>query len=387
MKQQACSLVASSGGAVRRRVHTVAAALAIGLGGISVAAAGPQLTHAAANPIYVHTALGGFILGYDIDQNSREGLLAEAFDLPDGKADVAVESFDQTTGNARIIFRQNDTKSAFVVWGIYGQGTGLAEYEHVSDLYVDKRLYATLHPKRRWTPPLVTSDLISGIAPSQGAAGTAVLYSDSADNTYVFGADVTANAFGSVIELSDPVFSFNNQPQIGIDTATNQAVVASSNGGLFDLPTIALADLTTGAVTEFQGIGYGGVMGIAVDSKDGIVVTTSFTDYSVEFYNLATQQGFEVPMKNCANEVCAGDAVAYDPVNHLFLVGQTYSSVGGSTGAIQVFDVNDNYVEGITNLDLPASPLPINAKIALNPRQRTGFVYLASETELESFTY
>lgn len=369
--------------AVLRLAWRTATTLVIGMGGISLAVAGPQRTHAAANPIYVHTVLGGFILGYDIDQSGSQGLLAEAFDLPDLKADVAVESFDQTTGNTRIVFRQNDTKSDFVVWGIYGQGTGLVEYEHVSNIYVDKRLYATLQPKRHWTPPLTNTDRILGIAQSQGVPDTAVLFADTADNTSLFGADVAANMFGSVIPLTDPVFADYHQPQIGIDTATNQAVVASSDGGLFDLPMIALADLTTGAVTEFQGIGYGQVMGIAVDSKDGIAATTSYTDYSVEFYDLATQQGFEVPMENCSNELCSGDAVAYDPVNRLFLVGQTYSSVGGSSGAIQVFDVNGNYVEGITNLDLPASPVPI----AINPHLRTGFVYLATETELESFTY
>src|SRR5881394_2712137 len=48
--------------------------------------------------VFVHTALGGFILGYDIDPAGNEGLLAEALTLPDGRHDVAVETFNQKTG-------------------------------------------------------------------------------------------------------------------------------------------------------------------------------------------------------------------------------------------------------------------------------------------------
>src|SRR5581483_9474119 len=51
-----------------------------------------------AAPVFVNTALGGFILGYDIDQTGTEGLLAEAQPLTDGRANVAVETFDQKTG-------------------------------------------------------------------------------------------------------------------------------------------------------------------------------------------------------------------------------------------------------------------------------------------------
>jgi hypothetical protein len=360
-------------------------ALVVGLGGRSVAAAGTQRPRAPRNTVYVHTVLGGFILGYDIDQTGRDGLLAEAFTLPDGNADVAIESFDQVTGNARILLRQNDTKNDFVVLGIFGQDTGLSEFEHVSGIYVDKRLYVTMHPRRRWTPPINTGggDLIIGLAPSQGASGTAVLYSEAGNNSYVFGADVSANTFGSLIELTDPVFAVYRQPVIAIDAPLDEAVVASSNGGPTDLSMLALVDLGTGAVTEFQGIGFGQVAGIAVDSADGIAVTSSYEDFSLEYYNLATQQGFKVPLENCDNFGCSGSAVAYDAVNHLFLVQQPFSSVGGSTGAIQVFDTNGNYVEAITNLHVPTSPAPL----VLHPSKRTGFVIVDPLDELESFTY
>src|SRR5579872_7582517 len=43
----------------------------------------------------VHTALGGFILGYDVQQDGTEGLLAESFALAGGQDNAAVETFDQ----------------------------------------------------------------------------------------------------------------------------------------------------------------------------------------------------------------------------------------------------------------------------------------------------
>src|SRR4051812_12311031 len=56
--------------------------------------------------VFVHTALGGFILGYDIDPIGNEGLLAEALTLDDGRHDVAVETFNQKTGEIISIISQ-----------------------------------------------------------------------------------------------------------------------------------------------------------------------------------------------------------------------------------------------------------------------------------------
>jgi hypothetical protein len=56
--------------------------------------------------VVVHTALGGFILGYDIDHNGTEGLLAESLALPNGKDDAAIETFDQRTGKIVKIVKQ-----------------------------------------------------------------------------------------------------------------------------------------------------------------------------------------------------------------------------------------------------------------------------------------
>jgi hypothetical protein len=67
---------------------------------------------AAPGTVFVKTAPGGFILGYDIDQNRTEGVLSEALTLSDGNFDVTVETFDQTTGKIlKIISEQKKTKN------------------------------------------------------------------------------------------------------------------------------------------------------------------------------------------------------------------------------------------------------------------------------------
>jgi hypothetical protein len=52
------------------------------------------------NPIIVHTAFGGQILGYNVDQNGSEGVLSEW--ILNGNGDqiiIAIETFDQKTGD------------------------------------------------------------------------------------------------------------------------------------------------------------------------------------------------------------------------------------------------------------------------------------------------
>src|SRR5271154_6201732 len=76
--------------------------------------------HIGPGKVIVHTALGGFILGYDIDQTGTEGILSEAFALADGHNNVAVETFDQKTGKiVKPLAQQADSKNDFVTLGIY----------------------------------------------------------------------------------------------------------------------------------------------------------------------------------------------------------------------------------------------------------------------------
>ena len=339
---------------------------------------------------FVNTALGGFILGYDIDQNGTEGLLSESLALSDGNFSVATETFDQTTGKIiKIISQQTETKNDFVTFGIFNTSVGLVEQEKSKGIFVDKRLYATMNPVSgnkftgKWTPPLTKNQLIIGATPNQNATNMALLVSQGF-NSFVMSSNVAANTFGPLVNLTDQIFGSNDSPVIAIDNATNQAVVAASGGGILDSPKIAVADLATGNVSEFQGIGFGFANGIAVDSADGIAVTSTEIDFSLEFYDLATQTGFIVPLHNATNQLQSGGAVAFDPVNKLFLVGQEFSSTASSGSSIQVFDTKGNFVKAINGLNLPASP----AYMALNPAQRFGYVIVTPAlTQLQAFTY
>ena len=345
--------------------------------------------------VVVHTALGGFILGYDIDQNGSEGLLAESLTLADGKDNAAIETFDQKTGKILKIVKQlNDSKSDFVALGIFGNSTGLSEYEHVSNLFVDKRVYGVLNPlgsnqiTGSWTPPFNRADsIIQAMAQSQGSPNTAVLaFRNQLDDfsSYVFASNVAANTFGSVIRINDSIFDYNNSPVMAYDSATNQAVLGSSNGCFGCFTEIGLVDLATGVLTTFPGLGFGSVNGIAVDSATGIACTATEDDFSVEFYDLATQQGIIVPIPGATNQLQSGQDVELDPIHRLFLVGQEFTSTGGSGSSIQVFDEHGTYVESINGLSLPASPV----LIALHPSKRAGFVLVTPElTSLQSFTY
>jgi hypothetical protein len=383
------------------RLKRIAVAVLLGLFGlaVSVGAVAQSASHGSnGGPIgpanvVVHTALGGFILGYDIDQTGTEGILSEAFVLNDGNANVAVETFDQKTGKiVKILAQQMDSKNDFVTLGIFGDSVGLTEFEHVTNLFVDKRLYGVSNPLNsnqitgKWTPPLPKADhIITGTAVSQGFPTTAVMAMNNTGNdfsSYVFSSNVAANTFGPVFKVTDTVFDWDNSPVMAMDTATNQAVIGGSNGCFGCTTEIGMVDLTTGKLAEFEGLGFGFINGIAVDSTTGIACTSTEDDFSVEFYDLAKQTGIIVVLPGANNQAQSGQAVAVDPIHKLFLIGQEFSSTAPTGSSIQVFDEQGNFVESLNGFGLPASP----AFMALHPSQRAGYV-LGSETTLQSFTY
>ena len=167
-----------------------------------------QSTLAAPGTVFVKTALGGIIFGYDIDQSGTEGLLSEAIDVGGGKFNVATETFDQTTGKiVKIVAEQMNSGNDFVTFGIYGNGVGLFELEKVKGLFVDQRVYATMNPlssnifTAMWTPPLTTDQLIIGLAPSQGSPRTAVLAAENF-NAVLFSSNVAENTWTSPRRMS-----------------------------------------------------------------------------------------------------------------------------------------------------------------------------------------
>lgn len=100
---------------------------------LSAMAVQAQSVDAQPGTVFVNTAMGGFILGYDIDQNGTEGLLAESLNQPGGNFNVALETFDQKTGKIlKIVSQQTNTHNDFVTLGIFGNSVGLVEFESKS---------------------------------------------------------------------------------------------------------------------------------------------------------------------------------------------------------------------------------------------------------------
>lgn len=364
------------------------------IAGIAAASGVPAQTTAAPQAvgpgaIVVHTALGGFILGYDIDATGNLGILAEALTTAQGH-DVALETFDVRTGEiVRVVAQQLQSRNDFVALGIVGSHTGLVEFEHVTNLFVDARLYFTMNPLNAnrftgtWTPPLTTNQVIGAVSSLQGSPMTAIMAADTTGfNEMIFSSDVAANTFGPVFVLTDPIFATNNSPVFAL--GKNQAVLGSSNGCPNCGTKIATVDLTDGTVTSFRGRGLGYVNGIAVDPDAGIAVTTTEIDFSVEFYDLATQTGIIRRLPGAVSQAQSGAAVQFDPVNKLFLIGQPMSSTAHSGSSIQVYDEQGNFIESINRLHLPASPV----NMALHPAERIGYVLTTPDlTSLQSFHY
>lgn len=377
------------------QIGTLLFFLCLSFGGVVVAqTVEPTEPHsAAAGSTFVHTAFGGFILGYDIDETGTEGILAEALTLPNGHHDVAVETFDQTTGEIiKIVVQQTDSENDFVTLGIFGHRVGLVEYEHTNGGFVDRRSYRAMNPlnlnrfTQEWTPPLKRNEILLGMARSQGGANTAVLAFENGGNarTILFSSDVAANTFGPRLTLTDPNFSFTHSPMIAYDSIGNRAVLATLGDNAFGPPTIARVNLATGGITEFTGVGIGYVNGIAVDPETSIACTTTEIDFSVEFYDLTNQVGFVVPLPGAVSQAQSGADVQFDPIHKLFLVAQPLSSTAGSGSSIQVFDEQGRFIESINGLNLPVSPV----LIALHPSKRFGYVLVTPNlTELQSFTY
>lgn len=376
---------------LRGKAALLLAVILLGLGSIPLSHAETQNRNIGPGNVVVHTAFGGFILGYDIDSTGTEGLLAES----NGGSKVAVETFDQTTGKIiNVVTQQSGTNNDFVTFGIFGNDVGLVEEEISGGQFVTKRVYGTMNPVSgnkftgKWTPPFTKNDIVTSMPFSQGSPTAPVLYFDNTGNdfsSFVISTNVAANTFGTPVTIPDSIFDWDNSPVMAYDSQTNQAILGGSLGCFGCTTEIGLVDLATGAFSEFPGLGFGFINGIAVDSNTGIVCTVTEDDFSVEFYNLATQTGFIEPLQDATSQLNSGGDVEFDPVHKLFLIGQEFSSVDPAGGSsILVYDEQGRFIEAVNNMKLPASP----AYMALHPSKRFGYVIVSTDlSELQSFTY
>jgi hypothetical protein len=347
--------------------------------------------------VIVQSKFGGQIFGFDIDQASNEGILCEAQTLDNGHTLAAVETFNQTTGALIRVLRKTQRNDDFLSLGVVGSSVGLVEREHEVSFLNVVRSYLTVNPltankfNGTWTPPLGTDHMLSNVSRNQSVPNIAVYAQDtnSTFRPFIFTSNVAANTFGPVITLTDEDF-VNTLPALAYNSATNQAVLGAPKlGNPFVPGRIATVDLTTGTFNKFTSVGDGDVNGLAVDPESGTVCTTTEIDFSVEFYDLATQTGFKEILAGAPNQFYSGADVQFDPVNKLFLVAQPNSSTTFSGSSIHVYDVDGNLIESINGLSFSNAGNVVPAHIALNPSKRLGFVDGpdAGVSQIQSFTY
>ncbi len=352
--------------------------------------------------VIVHSKFGGQIYGFDIDQNGSEGILSEAIAQANGNLTAAVETFSQTTGKILKVVIETQTQDDFITLGVVGSSVGLFEHQHVHNGRVATDTFNTVNPLSgnkvtgSWTPPVSgTEHLImpGAVSRSQGEPNVAVFAYDNSGNfiPWVFSSNVAANTFGPVVDITDSLNFASVPPPIAYDSATNQAILGGGDGCFGCRPVFGLVNLAAGTFSEFTGnAGFGFINGIAVDSADGIFVTTSEDDASVEFYNLASQEGFTVVLPGSgSNQLFSGADVEYDPIHKLFLVAQPVSSSSDSGSTIYVYNVGGELQEILNGFSFSNAFNVVAMHIALHPGNRSGYVDGpdAGVTEIQSFTY
>jgi len=324
-------------------------------------------------------------------------LLSEDKELANGNVIAAVETFDQATGDITSVVAETENQDNFVTMGITGTSVGLVEQEQVQGGFVVNRIFKTLQPGKpigNWTPPIGTEHIImpGGVSRNQGEPYNAVFAYDNSGNfiPYVFATNTAKNTFGPVVQITDSYNFGSVPPPIAFDTKTKQATLGGGDGCFDCFPVIGLVNLSTGAFSEFRGIGFGFINGIAVDSPDGIFCTTTEDDANVEFYDLATQTGFQVVLPGSGGQqYYSGADVEFDPIHKLFLIAQPESSSAPSGSTIYVYSTNGTLQETLNGFSFSNAFSLISAYMALNPSQRSGYVNGpdGGETELQSFTY
>jgi len=367
--------------------------------------AAQQTKHPKANPnagagsIIVQGKLGGLIFGFDVDQNGNLGVLSEANILDNGTVQAAVEIFDQTTGAILKVVKRSQTKDDLITLGIVGNSIGLVEREHPITPFNVQRSFRALNPlssgqlNAPWTPPIDQEHIITRVSRIQGG-NTAFLATDVSGPhiPVVFSSNVAANTFGPVIQITDNDFNFENDPVLAYNSVTNQAVLGHNTNSQFIVPPkIGIVNLSTGSFFKFTGLGLGVINGIAVDSEDNVICTTTSFDPAVQFYNRNTGSRISVLLPNTSENdgTFRGQAVEFDPINKLFLVAQPFTSTGTSGSSIQLYDIDGAFVESVDGLSFNGTGNVFPVHMALNPARRTGFVDGpdTTVTEFQSFTY
>ncbi len=393
----------SEGNRTTKLLHACAAALIVA--GCSGGASAPPLTplQSASQPASrmarhavglgkILSSNGGEIFGFDIDRNGNDGALATS---------TSLETFDQDSGAIRKTFPKSPPRGTSygfdaIVTGDIGLVT---RFVMPKGSTFAKRFYDLMDPVKgrftgKWTPPVKDIE-VEAAGPNQTSGMTAIFAIELEKNDIpdLFESNVAKNEFGKVFRLNPRTFGVGNLPQVAQDTATNDAVIATSpDGGRVQgaAPINVLVNLETGKQTQFTGLnngefGAGFVNGLAVDSSTGIAATTTELNAQVEFYDLARQTGVaaQLPCTGDTSQGNSGAGIANDPLNGLFLVTDPSYCSGSQGSAIVVYDEKGNLIETITGFKFAlGEPAPV-----INPGKRMGWAFGPSFNQLQQFFY
>jgi hypothetical protein len=339
---------------------------------------------------------GGPIFGWSIDENDNDGILTQVSSLSDPYTSY-VETFDQTTAKVvKVVRKQKSGPNGIhelAVDAILANDVALIDVER-DDMKTLLRhdVYYVMAPVTgnkvtgTWTRPPGKDFLIYDIADQQ-TDPDAVMAATKLDGTIikpptfeVVVANVASNKILRV--LYAPRLDGVNYPYfVAEDTTTHHAYVPAAN---YSSQTVFIDfNVRTGAVSnKFTAPAFSGpVQGIAIDPATHMMCTTTGTTYSVQMYDLTTKkQTFVGQIPNAGGEGQASTLIAADPINHLFLVEQPNSLLGGSE--IYVYDEKGNVLESLTGF---AFGTP--GGIQLVAKSRSGYVPGPNANQLTSFTY
>ena len=351
------------------------------------------------------TSDGGQIFGFDVNRNGNDGVLASA-----SEGQISVQTFNATTGKITATIGAKTGHKVqkgddYVADGIFAGDAALLDFQRAGKpgSTPAKDMYRVMNPTSgkkftgRWKPTIELFNILQW-AVNQDTS-TSVVYGyerEGSDAPKLVVSNVAANTVSKVIALDPNQFFLSDSPQLAQDTVNNLAVMATSpSGGAAGgpPPVIATVNLSSGKVTEFNGVacpglaGCGAPNGIAYDSATGVACTTTEIDGGVEFYNVAQQTGFHAFMPG-GGQTTAGGYVVNDPVNKLFLIVQPFSGTSQSGSSIQVFNEDGNLAESLNGFDFTdAGFLVIPIRVAINPARRTGWVNGPGVGQLQQFSY
>jgi hypothetical protein len=344
---------------------------------------------------------GGPIFGWAIDENGNDGVLTEVSGLTDPFTS-AVETFDQTKAKiVKVVRTLNSGPSGnheLVVDAIQANDVSLID-DGTSDLqkHTERNIFYVMAPVTgnkitgRWTRPPGKDFLLQQFADQQvdpDTVMTATILDGTITRPPTFEVVVTDIGSNKILRvLHAPRRDGVDYPYlVAEDTTTHHAYVPAAN---YHSETVFVDfDLLTGHVANnfIAPPASGPVSGIAIDSASHMMCTTTSATYSVQMYDLTTKkQTFVGQIPNAGGELQAGTAIAADPVNHLFLVEQPQSLLGGSE--IYVYDEKGNVLESLTGFEFPPYELTPGNEIQVAPARRSGYVAGPGANNLQSFTY